>query len=109
MRLFAYAVVVLLVAVPDMVLAKNNEGTHSNGRPKTKTFYAIEWNYYGLIVTRPDALQGDWVIGDRTFYPNAKTKFDQSEGALTVGSCAKVQVRNDRVRKIERRPQDNCR
>ena len=106
MRLLAYAVIVLLVAVPDMVLAKNGDEIHPSGQPKT--FYAIEWNYYGLIVSRPDALQGDWVIGDRTFYPNAKTKFDQSEGALTVGSCARVQVRNDRVRKIERRPQGNC-
>jgi hypothetical protein len=107
MRLLAYAVVVFLVAAPDMVVAKNGDGGHASGHPKT--FYAIEWKYYGLIVSRPDALQGDWVIGDRTFYPNAKTKFDQSEGALTVGSCAKVQVRNDRVRKIERRPQENCR
>lgn len=107
MRLLAYVVAVLLVAAPDMVVAKSGDESHASGRPKI--FYAIEWNYYGLIVSRPDTLQGDWVIGDRTFYPNAKTKFDQSEGALTVGSCAKVQVRNDRVRKIERRPQDNCR
>jgi hypothetical protein len=58
---------------------------------------------------RPEnQLQGAWMIGGRTFTSDAGTEFDQSEGQLTIGSCAKVHLRNGRVHEIDSEPMRNC-
>ncbi len=90
-------VIPLLVAVPDRTLAA---GTGGDVAKRPMAIYAIESKYYGIIESRPDTLQGEWVIRGRTFRTEAKTKFDQSAGPLRVGSCAKVRIRNDHVREI---------
>jgi len=66
--------------------------------------------FYGIVEVRPEpAPQGEWVIGGYIFLADAGTEFDQSEGALTIGSCVKVHVRDGRVHEIDREPMRNCR
>ena len=80
----------------DMVLAKGNDDDNRS-------------EFYGIIQMRPEkGLQGTWVIGNRAFTADAGTEFDQSEGQLTVGSCAKVHVREGRVHEIDSEPMRNC-
>jgi hypothetical protein len=65
--------------------------------------------FSGIVQSRPpDGLQGQWVIGGRTFVADAGTEFDQSDGDLAVGACAEVQVRNGRVHEIDSEPFHNC-
>ena len=65
--------------------------------------------YYGIVQSRPKKVrEGEWVIGGRTFTADAGTEFDQTEGTLTVGRCAKVHIRNGRVHEIDSEPMRNC-
>jgi len=86
-----------LVLAPDMALAKR--GGDDDNRSE----------FYGIVQVRPEnQLQGAWMIGGRTFTADAGTEFDQSEGQLTIGSCAKVHLRNGRVHEIDSEPMRNC-
>ena len=94
----ALTVALMLAAVPNMALAKR--GGDGDNRSE----------FYGLVQARPENGQhGDWVIGGRTVTTDAGTEFDQSEGSLQVGSCAKVQIRNGRIHEIDSEPSRNCR
>jgi hypothetical protein len=65
--------------------------------------------YYGIIESKPtQGLHGDWVIGGRTVTTSPGTEFDQSEGALAIGGCAKVDFRNGRVHEIDTEPMRDC-
>ncbi len=84
-----------LVVAPDMALARRGSDDRSE--------------FYGIVQVRPEnRLQGAWVIGGRTFTADAGTEFDQLEGQLTVGSCAKVHMRDGRVHEIDSEPMRNC-
>lgn len=66
--------------------------------------------YYGIVESMPTpGFQGDWVIGGRTVSTGPQTQFDQREGALGIGVCAKVDFRNGRVHEIDSEPMRNCR
>ncbi len=66
--------------------------------------------FYGIIEAIPDKdLRGQWVIGGRTVTADSATEFDQVEGPLAVGNCAKVDIRNGRVHEIDSEPLRNCR
>lgn len=95
---FAFTIALLLVIAPDIALARRggDDGNRSE--------------FYGIVQERPkSALQGEWVIGGQTFTVDANTEFDQTEGELTIGSCAKVHIRNGRVHEIDSEPMRNCR
>ena len=90
--------VVLLTAAPGMATAKG--GDREDNRSE----------FSGIVQSRPqDGLQGQWVIGGRTFVVDAGTEFDQSDGDLAVGACAEVGVRNGRVHEIDSEPLQDCR
>jgi hypothetical protein len=94
---FAFTVALMLVVAPDMVVAKR--GGDGDNRSE----------FYGIVQARPEnALQGEWVIGGRTFRADVGTEFNQSEGLLRVGSCAKVHLRDGRVHEIDSEPMRNC-
>ena len=57
----------------------------------------------------PAGLQGIWTIGGLEYVTNPQTEFDQVDGPLIVGSCAKVDLRNGLVHQIESEPIDDCR
>ncbi len=66
--------------------------------------------FYGLIESRPGpGRQGVWVIGGRAVEADGATEFDETEGPLEVGRCAKVDVRNGRVHEIDSEPMGDCR
>ena len=65
---------------------------------------------YGLIDSRPETgLVGAWVIGGQTFKADSRTEFDEKEGPLQVGNCAKVDIRNGHVHEIDSEPMSDCR
>lgn len=94
---FTVVIALLLAAAPNMALAKRGGDTDNRSE------------YYGIVQARPESgLHGEWVIGGLTFAADARTEFDQSEGKIVVGSCAKVQVRDGRVHEIDSEPMQDC-
>ena len=97
MMTLALTIVLPLVLTPNMALAKRG-GENDN-----------RLEFYGILQSRPEnGVQGEWVIGGRIFIADPGTELDQSEGQLTVGSCAKVNLRNGRVHEIDSEPMRNC-
>lgn len=65
--------------------------------------------FRGIVTKRPaGTLAGEWVIGGRVVQAGASTEFDQAEGLLDLGSCAKVKFRNGRVHEIDSEPLHDC-
>ena len=62
----------------------------------------------GIIRSMPAGLEGTWVIGGRTFTTVPETQFDQLEGPLVVGGCAKVDIRNGVVHEIDSEQIGDC-
>jgi len=92
-----FTIALSIFVTTDTVLAKG--GSDKENRSE----------FYGIVQMRPEkGSQGTWVIGNSAFTADAGTEFDQSEGQLTVGSCAKVHVRNGRVHEIDSEPIRNC-
>lgn len=66
--------------------------------------------HQGIVTAKPaTGLRGTWVIGGQTFVTVARTQFDQVEGPLVVGACAKVKIRNGAVKEIDSEPARDCR
>jgi hypothetical protein len=63
----------------------------------------------GVIRSMPANLLGNWVIGGRTFTAVPSTQFDELDGPLVVGGCAKVDIRNGRVHEIDSQQIGDCR
>ena len=89
------SIVMPLFMAPDVAFAKG--GNKNRER------------YYGIIQSKPAALQGTWVIGGRTITTVRGTEFDQLQGPLKVGACAKVDICNGQVHEIDSEPMRNCR
>ena len=85
----------LLLGIPGWVLAKRGGDQ-------------IRSTVYGVVEARPETLVGRWVIGGRVFMADGTTEFDQSEGPLRVGTCAKVHLRDGFVHEIDSEPMRNC-
>ena len=90
-------------------LFPGNAQARRGGDGQGQTFYAVESKFHGIIQARPQSLQGEWVIGGRSYTTTSKTEFDESEGPLLIGTCAKVRIRNWHIREIESEPISNCR
>lgn len=65
--------------------------------------------FQGWVQSMPDGLHGIWTIGGRHVVTNARTEFDQSDGPLLVGRCAKVDIRGGLVHEIDSEPAGDCR
>lgn len=96
-------IVLLLTLYPSSAPARRGSDDHG------QTFYAVESRFHGIIQARPQSLHGEWVIGGRSYTTTSKTEFDQSDGPLLVGTCAKVRIRNWHIREIDSEPLSNCR
>lgn len=89
------ATALVLFAMVDASLAKRSEDGRSEFR--------------GIIVSRPEnTLHGEWLIGGRVVLTDARTEFDQAEGPLDPGTCAKVKIRNGRIHEIDSEPMSSC-
>lgn len=90
----------LMGLVSSIVLAKGGEDD-KGGRGRS--------DFYGIVQVRPaDGWQGEWVLDGRTFIADQGTELDEKEGALRVGSCAKIHLRNGRVHEIDSEPMQDC-
>ena len=65
--------------------------------------------FYGRVEVKPENLQGTWVIGGREVTTSPQTEFDEIDGPLKVGTCAKVDFRNGIVHEIDSEPDRDCR
>jgi hypothetical protein len=65
--------------------------------------------FYGWVEVRPEALQGTWVIGGREVTTSPQTQFDETDGPLKIGACAKVDLRGGVVHEIDSEPDRDCR
>lgn len=95
MGTMALAILLPLTLGPDVALAKG--GNQNRER------------FYGIIQSKPAGMQGTWKIGGRTITTSRGTEFDQIQGPLVVGACAKVDIRNGKVHEIDSEPMRDCR
>jgi hypothetical protein len=65
--------------------------------------------FYGWVEVMPEGLHGTWVIGGQLVTTNPRTEFDQSDGPLVIGGCAKVDIRGGLVHEIDSEPPQDCR
>lgn len=75
--------------------------------------HAGDPTHRGMISAMPaGGGAGDWTIGGRVFSATASTEFDQEEGALAIGGCAKVQYMatsaGDVADEIDSEPAGDC-
>ena len=65
--------------------------------------------FKGIVQSKPaNGLRGVWRIAGQTVRTHAGTQFNQLDGALAVGSCAKVKIRNGKVHEIDSEPAFDC-
>jgi hypothetical protein len=66
----------------------------------------------GLVEQMPAGGRiGDWVIGGQTVVATAQTEFDETEGAIAVGVCVKVEFvsqGSNVAREIDSEPAGDC-
>ncbi|BCR04536.1 hypothetical protein DESUT3_16050 [Desulfuromonas versatilis] len=65
--------------------------------------------FTGLVESMPEGLHGTWIIGGIEVTTSPQTEFDQEEGPLHVGGCAKVDIRAGIVHEIDSEPITDCR
>lgn len=65
--------------------------------------------FYGLVEMMPEGLHGVWIIGGQQVMTSPGTEFDQLDGPLMVGGCAKVDIRDGFVHEIDSEPLQDCR
>ena len=97
-RRFLILHVGLVVAV---MLIAPEPATAKKGRDRIR--------FYGWVESMPQGLHGTWIIGGRMVTTNSQTQFDQEEGPLRIGGCAKVDIRSGRVHEIDSEPASDCR
>lgn len=81
---------------PDLAMSKDDDGRD-------------RWRFYGWVESMPEGLHGTWIIGGRQITTNPRTRFDENEGLLMVGGCAKVDIRSGMVHEIDSEPARDCR
>ncbi|WP_298610117.1 hypothetical protein [uncultured Thiothrix sp.] len=65
--------------------------------------------FQGIVQSKPlGGLHGTWRIAGKTVRTHAGTQFDQLDGRLQVGVCAKVKLRNGKVHEIDSEPAHDC-
>lgn len=67
------------------------------------------FRFYGWVEFMPERMHGTWIIGGQQVTTHPRTQFDQVDGLLMVGGCAKVDIRGGFVHEIDSEPPGNCR
>lgn len=65
--------------------------------------------FYGLVEAMPEGMHGTWIIGGQEVTTHPRTEFDQTQGPLQIGACAKVDIRGGMVHEIDSEPPSDCR
>lgn len=92
--MFGLAIMTILV-MPQTTMAKDVDQNRTR--------------FYGWVESIPEGLHGTWIIGGQKVATNPQTEFDQEDGPLIVGGCAKVDIRNNLVHEIDSEPPGDCR
>ncbi len=106
--------IVMMGASADAVLASNV--------PDAQSRSDLAWTgnggdddrprFRGLVEAMPEGGRiGEWRIGGRTVVANAQTEFDETEGAISVGVCVKVEFVSQgstMAREIDSEPLTDC-
>lgn len=91
----------LLIGIATFSMAMPFEGlAKDNDRDRVR--------FYGWVESMPAGLHGTWIIGGQPVTTNPRTEFDQAEGPLMVGGCAKVDIRGGMVHEIDSEPASDC-
>jgi len=96
----AIRVLPVLLALP-MLLTPAGVSAKDDDRDRVR--------FYGWVESMPPGKVGTWVIGGRKVTAGPNTEFDEEEGALKVGVCAKVDIRGGVVHEIDSEPPRDCR
>lgn len=64
--------------------------------------------FYGRIDSRPETNPGIWVISGQQVEVTDKTKIDNDNGPLVVGSCVEVEHKKGVVKEIESAKPAKC-
>ena len=64
--------------------------------------------FYGWVESMPEGMLGTWIIGGQTFVAGPGTEFDEVDGPLKVGGCAKVDIRGGALHEIDSEPHHDC-
>lgn len=92
-----------IIIVVFMTLPTNAALAEGGDKDKNRSEFS------GIVQSRPDnGNHGQWVIGGRTVLTTSSTQFDEAEGPLKAGSCAKVKIRNGRIHEIDSEPMTDC-
>ena len=100
-RGYAVAVLVIGFVMAVVLLAPVDAMARDDDRDRVR--------FYGWVESIPDGLHGTWIIGGRRVTTDSRTEFDQLEGPLVIGGCAKVDIRNGFVHEIDSEPPEDCR
>jgi len=100
-RLSFVALVLSLALAAVSVAPEMAMGKDDNDRDRLR--------FYGWVESMPEGLHGAWIIGGQQVTTNPRTQFDQVEGPLMVGGCAKVDIRDGLVHEIDSEPATDCR
>jgi hypothetical protein len=65
--------------------------------------------FYGWVESMPEGLHGTWIIGGQEVTTSPQTQFDETDGPLRTGGCAKVDIRGGVVHEIDSEPPSDCR
>ncbi|MBE0596952.1 MAG: hypothetical protein IH614_06775 [Desulfuromonadales bacterium] len=103
MRIWRGSNLVLALALALAFVLVVPEAEAKEGRDRDR------YRFYGWVELMPEGLHGTWVIGGQDVVTNPRTEFDQMEGPLMVGGCAKVDIRRGLVHEIDSEPASNCR
>jgi len=96
MTIFLLSAIILLPCFTGLALSKSERDQERS-------------DFYGIIQERPkEGLHGEWKIGNRIFLTDQATEFDETEGPLKVGHCAKVHIREGRIHEIDSEPMHDC-
>lgn len=66
---------------------------------------------YGVIQVKPESgLVGSWTISDTVYTTTDQTEYDETDGLLDVGVCARVELADDNstVKELDSEPMDSC-
>lgn len=98
-RIILTSSALLIASLASVTQAKNGGDARKGDRVVFK----------GLVQSKPaGGLHGTWRIAGKTVRTHAGTQFDQLDGRLQVGACAKVKLRHGKVHEIDSEPAHDC-
>lgn len=95
---------------------------HASSTTEAQYGAAVDWRgdgddnerprFYGMVEQMPEGGRvGEWLIGGKTVVADGQTQFDETEGAIGLGVCVKVELMGQGstvAREIDSEPLSDC-